>query len=250
MARLGQPPVAAPPGQAITMMKNFLRKHLKLIILLLLIGLILLLNHLYGWSDLFSEADGLNDFLQQAADSQGAMIGLYLVITIAGCVVLAVPGVTFAVLAGALFGPFLGSLLCLIATTIGAMGSYLVGRFFLRDSIKPLAMKNKYLCRWLFEETEKSDILILFITRMIPVFPYNLQNFAYGITDIKFSRYSLFTLLFMIPGVVLFTFGSSAIFAADHRVVYLIVAVIILVLVTAVSLLLYQKYFKQPLKED
>ena len=54
-------------------------------------------------------------------------------------------------------------------------------------------MKNKYLRRWLFEETEKSDILILFITRTIPIFPYNLQNFAYGVTDIKFGRYTLFT---------------------------------------------------------
>ncbi|MBS1348697.1 MAG: TVP38/TMEM64 family protein, partial [Firmicutes bacterium] len=30
---------------------------------------------------------------------------------------------TFAILAGAIFGPYLGSILCLVATTIGAMGS-------------------------------------------------------------------------------------------------------------------------------
>lgn len=231
-------------------MKKFFRKYFKIIILLLLILLIILLNHIYGWSDLFQETDGLNDFLTEAADSFGALVLLYLVVTVIGCVVLAVPGMTFAILAGAIFGPYLGSILCLVATTIGAMGSYLVGRFFLRDTIKPLAMKNKYLRRWLFEETEKSDILILFITRTIPIFPYNLQNSAYGVTDIKFGRYTLFTFLFMIPGVALFTFSSSAVFSADNRTLYIIIAAIILVFVVSIGFIIYKKYFKKHLKED
>ena len=103
-------------------MKKFFRKYFKIIILLLLILLIILLNHIYGWSDLFQETDGLNDFLTEAADSFGALVLLYLVVTVIGCVVLAVPGMTFAILAGAIFGPYLGSILCLVATTIGAMG--------------------------------------------------------------------------------------------------------------------------------
>ena len=231
-------------------MKNFCHKYCKILILVLLILLIFLLNHIYGWSDLFQEADSLNDFLTEAADSFGALVLLYLLITIVGCVVLAVPGMTFAILAGAIFGPYLGSILCLIATTIGAMGSYLVGRFFLRDTIKPLAMKNKYLRRWLFEETDKSDIMILFITRTLPIFPYNLQNFAYGITDIKFVRYTLFTFLFMIPGVALFTFGSSAFFSADNRTLYIIIAALLLVFIVSIGFILYKKHFKKPLKED
>ena len=111
-------------------------------------------------------------------------------------------------------------------------------------------MKNKYLRRWLFEETEKSDILILFITRTIPIFPYNLQNFAYGVTDIKFGRYTLFTFLFMIPGVALFTFSSSAVFSADNRTLYIIIAAIILVFVVSIGFIIYKKYFKKHLKED
>ena len=70
---------------------------------------------------------------------------LYCLVTVVGCVVLALPGVTFAVLAGLLFGPWLGTLLCLLATTVGAIIAFVVGRFFLQDSIRPLVMKNKWI---------------------------------------------------------------------------------------------------------
>ena len=225
-------------------------KYIKLIVFILLIGLIILLNHIYGWSDLFLQTDGLSGFLAEKTDSFLSLTLLYIVLTIVGCVVLAVPGMTFAILAGAIFGPYWGSLFCLIATTIGAALSYLVGKFFLKDSIKPLVMKNKYLRRWLFEETQKSDMLILFITRTIPVFPYNLQNFAYGITNINFWRYTLFTFLFMIPGVIMFTFASSAVFSADARTVNIIVAIIMLLFMIIIGIILYKKHFATPVKEE
>ena len=72
-------------------------------------------------------------------------ISIYVILTIIGCVVLAVPGVTFAVFAGILFGPILGTFACLIATTLGASMAFIVGRFFLKDMIKPMLEKNKIL---------------------------------------------------------------------------------------------------------
>lgn len=121
---------------------------------------------------------------------------IYTVLTIVSCVVLALPGVTFAIIAGLVFGPVLGTICCSVATTLGAMVAFVVGRFFLQDSIKPMAMKNKYLKKWLFDETGSNEIFILMITRLVPLFPYNLQNFAYGVTDIKFSTYSICSLIF------------------------------------------------------
>ena len=63
---------------------------------------------------------------------------------------MAIPGVTFALFAGLIFGPWLGIFICLIATTIGASLSFIVGRFFLKDTIKPLLEKNKLLKKLLF----------------------------------------------------------------------------------------------------
>ena len=95
--------------------------------------------------------------------------------------------------------------LCLIATTLGAVAAFLMGRFFLQDTIKPLVEKNRLLKKLLFEDAGKSDMLLLMITRLVPLFPYNLQNFAYGITDIKLLPYTIYTFIFMLPGVAMFT---------------------------------------------
>ena len=53
--------------------------------------------------------------------------------------------VAFALIAGMLFGPWIGTLACLAATTVGAMLAFLVGRFFLKDAVKPMLEKNKIL---------------------------------------------------------------------------------------------------------
>ena len=138
---------------------------------------------------------------------------------------------TFAVIAGILFGPWVGTLMCLIATTIGAIVAYLVGKFFLKDSIKPLVMKNRWLKKVLFDDAGRSDIVVLMITRLVPLFPYNLQNFAYGITDISLGAYSVYTFLFMIPGVALFTIGTVGIIDSGNRALYIGIAIGLFILV-------------------
>ena len=156
---------------------------------------------------------------------------LYIVITVIGSVLLALPGVTFAVLAGAMFGPFLGTLLCTLAATIGAIGAFFAGRYFLKDSVKPMIEKNATLNKLLFSENKNNAIILLMITRLVPIFPYNLQNFAYGITDINPVVYSLATFVFLIPGSAMFTFLSSGLVSKENANIYYITAVVIAVLV-------------------
>lgn len=177
-----------------------MRKYIKIIAFAVIIVLVLALNHRFGWSEYLSDADNLMFLKKTVEDNFLWALCIYIVLTIIGCVVLALPGITFAVAAGILFGPFMGIFACLIATTLGAMLAFLVGRFFLKESVKPMLEKNKLLKKLLFSEDGKSDMIVLMITRMVPLFPYNLQNFAYGITDIGFWKYSIFTFIFMLPG--------------------------------------------------
>lgn len=167
---------------------------------------------------------------------------IYIVLTIIACVVLALPGVTFAILAGLLFGPWLGTVACSVATTIGAAIAFLVGRFFLQDSIRPMVIKNKLLKKWLFDSTGKNQIFILMITRLVPIFPYNLQNFAYGITDIKFSTYTIGSLLFMLPGTAMYTVGTAGIADKENRMLYIGIAVLLAVIVMGGGIFLKKKY--------
>lgn len=221
---------------------NYLKKYYKIITFALIIVAILILNRHYGWSDYIGDIKNF-DYLQDMVKEnflEAAII--YSVLTIIGCVVLALPGITFAVFAGLIFGPWLGTLLCLIATTIGAIAAYIAGKFFLKDTIKPLVMKNKWLKKVLFDDAGRSDIVVLMITRLVPLFPYNLQNFAYGITDISLGAYSLYTFLFMIPGVALFTIGSAGIVDSGNRVLYIGIAVALFVVVMFLGWFIKNKF--------
>ena len=229
-----------------------LKKYQKPLILLLVIGIILVLDRVYGWSEYLGNMDNLQFLLDTVRENMLEAILIYCALTIVGCVVLALPGITFAVFAGVLFGPWLGTLACLVATTVGAILAFLVGRFFLRDTIQPLVMKNRWMKKVLFDDAGRSDIVILMITRLVPVFPYNLQNFAYGITEISLAAYSAYTFLFMLPGVALFTIGSAGFTAEANRWMYFAAAGVLLVVVVLMGWFVKKKYLEAPAsrKED
>lgn len=215
---------------------------LKVSIFIIIILAIIILNNHYGWSDYISNTKNLDFIKHIVKDNMLFAMVIYITLTIVGCVVLAIPGVTFAVFAGILFGPVLGILSCLIATTLGASMAFIVGRFFLKDTIKPMLEKNKVLKKLLFSDNEKSDLIILMITRMVPIFPYNLQNFAYGITDMGFWKYTIYTFIFMFPGVSFFTIGSAGLTAGDNKWKYFLVAGILAIIVTLSGILIQRKY--------
>lgn len=192
-----------------------MRKYIKILAFAVIVLLILIFNRYFGWAKYLSDMDNLM-FLKKTVEEHFLWaLCIYIVLTIIGCVVLA----------------------------------FLVGRFFLKDSVKPMIEKNRLLKRVLFSEDGKSDIIVLMITRMVPVFPYNLQNFAYGITDIGFWKYSVFTFIFMLPGVSFFTIGSAGITAEGDKWKYFLTAGVLAVTVTAAGLLI-QKKFLGNVKEE
>ena len=219
-----------------------MKKPWKLLSFGLLIAAIVILDRHYGWSKVLGDPGSLTFLGEMIETHLWQALALYTLLTVIGCVVLALPGATFALVAGALFGPWLGILACLGATTLGACAAFLVGRFFLRDSLKPLAEKNKYLKKLLFEDGSRRDVVVLMITRLVPLFPYNLQNFAYGITDIGFWKYTLCTFLFMAPGVSFFTIGAAGLTAAEHRMWYFVTAGVLCLLVLGAGLALKRHY--------
>lgn len=226
-----------------------IKKNSKLIIFCIIIVLILVLNHIFGWSEYLSNSENLKFLSAMIKDHFALAALIYIGITIVACVVLALPGVTFAILAGVIFGPWWGTLFCLIATTLGAIIAFIVGRFFLKDSIKPMVEKNALLKRILFDDAGRSDIVLLAITRLVPIFPYNIQNFAYGITDISLAHYSLYTFLFMIPGVALYTIGTAGFTSEGNRWLYFGIAAVLLVMVMFLGWFIRKKYLGSEVEE-
>ena len=188
--------------------------HIKLIIFVAIIMAILVLNHIFGWSKYIGNINNLKMLDDMVDNNLPVALAIYAGLTIVGCVVLALPGITFAIAAGLLFGPVLGTIVCSVATTIGAMLAFIAGRFFLKDSIKPAAMKNKYL------------------------------------KNIKFMTYSVCSLLFMLPGTAMYTVGTAGLADKENRILYIGIAVVLAALVLAMGAFLKKRYVQPEESEN
>lgn len=219
-------------------------RHKRVWIFLGFMVLVLILNHIFGWSDLLIDPEHLPLLPQVLHENFALALLLYLLLVTAACVFLALPGVTFAIAAGLLFGPLWGTLACWAAATLGACLAFLAGRYFLKDSIKPKLRQNKQLDKLLFHGAGQSDLFLLMLTRLVPLFPYNLQNFAYGVTDISFAHYALYSALFLLPGTAVYTVGAAGMANGEHRVSYLLFAGGLFAVVMAVSLLLKKRVLR------
>ena len=102
----------------------------KLFLFLGIAAAVLIGNHLLGWSGYLESAGLLEELRRMADESPAAAAAVYMAVTVVGSVVLALPGIAFAVLSGVLFGPVLGTIYCLAAATLGAMAAFLAGRYF------------------------------------------------------------------------------------------------------------------------
>ena len=220
-------------------------KNIKLWIFIGIIVVIMVLNHVFGWSEWLRNTDNLAFLSDMVNDHLLEAVLIYIAATAIGSVVLAVPGVTFAIIAGLVFGPLLGTFCCVLAATLGAMAAFIAGRFFLKDSIKPSVEKNALLKKWLFDETGRNEMFILMITRLVPIFPYNLQNFAYGVTDISFAAYSIGSFIFMIPGTAMYTIGFAGITDSENRMLYIGIAALLAVIVFGTAAWLRKRYITE-----
>ncbi|GMO22464.1 MAG: VTT domain-containing protein [Termitinemataceae bacterium] len=225
----------------IIMIAEGLKKYKKPLLFFCALGLILVLNVLFGWTDFFSDKENLALLKNTLNDNLPIAIVIYIVVTAVGCGLLALPGTIFVMGAGFLFGPLLGMLAASFATAAGAALAFLVGRYFLRDAIQPLAMRNPYVKKIFLAADGKNDIFLLMVTRIVPVFPYCLQNFAYGITNIKFLTYILYSWLFMLPMLCAFTLIAAGINDTKSRVLCLSAALVLLILVATISLAVRKK---------
>ena len=177
---------------------------------------------------------------------------LYLVLCALAGAFLALPGITYALLAGTVFGALWGTILCTLAASISAGISFFMGRYFLRDAIKPKLEKNPYIKKYFFSGEKRNLLFLLFLTRTIPVFPFNLQNYAYGITDIPFSLYFISSFLFMIPGTAMYTVAFAGLTEKKNPFLYFGISLGILVLLLLASFFFKKKNGVEELeaKED
>ena len=145
------------------------------------------------------------------------------------------PGTPLTLLAGLAFGPVLGTLYVMVGATAGLTLAFLVARYAARGLVASWVGENERLKR-LDGEVERQGWRILVITRLVPLFPFNLQNYAYGLTKIGLGTYVLVSAICIIPGVVAYTFAGGSVTSGDltRTFVFLGIAAVFFVLLSLI----------------
>lgn len=180
-------------------------------------------------------------YIQKLRDWIGSMgwwglvvfVGIYTVAT-----VLALPGTALSALAAGLFGTVWGVVAVSAGSTIGATLAFLVARYFARGAIENWLSDNEKFRR-LDAMTDNHGDIIVAITRLVPIFPFNLLNYGLGLTKVSLGKYVFWSWLCMLPGTVLYVAGFDALFTGleEGRVPWGLLAVVAAMVVVVVLLI-------------
>ncbi len=127
-----------------------------------------------------------------------------------------IPGSALTFGAGTLFGVVWGSVYVSLASTLGATAAFLVGRYLARGFVEKKVEGNERFAtidRAVSEEGWK----IVGLTRLSPVFPFSLLNYAFGLTNVKLSHYMIASWIGMMPGTVMYVYLGSIAGAAGQE---------------------------------
>ena len=160
-----------------------------------------------------------------------AYVALYIV-----AVAAAVPGLPISIAGAAIFGALKGVILVSIGSTLGASLAFLIARYLARDAIYGRLSGNEKFQR-LDRLTEQHGAMIVAITRLVPLFPFNLLNYGFGLTRVPFPTYAFWSWLCMLPGTIVYLVGTDAIITAvtTGEVPWIIVGVFIAALIIVIG---------------
>ncbi|MFC1735454.1 TVP38/TMEM64 family protein [Candidatus Hydrogenedentota bacterium] len=155
---------------------------------------------------------GLGDKLQVFQDwvaELGPLGPIVFVLIYIGATIAMIPGTALTLFAGVLFGSILGTVCVSVGSTIGASLCFLISRYLARDTAKEWLSKRRAFVK-LDRLTESQGQTIVAITRLVPIFPFNLLNYGFGLTRVNFGTYVLWSWLCMLPMTILFVVGGEA----------------------------------------
>lgn len=154
---------------------------------------------------------------------QMGLAGIFIFIAVyAAATVLLAPGAILTIGAGFAFGLWKGFLAVSAGATLGAALAFLVARFIARNKIEAMARRSDTFQR-IDNAIGQQGPKLIFLLRLSPVIPFNLSNYFYGLTAVKFLPYVLVSWIGMMPGTFLYVYigtaGKAAVLAAGGEAV-------------------------------
>ena len=117
------------------------------------------------------------------------------------------PGSVLTLAGGALFGPIAGTFYNLTGATLGATGAFLASRHLAADWVRRRVGGR---AEQIIAGVEREDWRFVAFVRLVPLIPFNLLNYALGLTRIRLSRYVITSYIAMLPGSLAYTYLGYA----------------------------------------
>ena len=154
----------------------------------------------------------VQQWLRNFNDWVGRMgvVGIFIfIIVYAVATVLLAPGSVLTIGAGFVFGLWEGFLAVSAGSTLGAALAFVVARFIARERVAVIAQRNEEF-RAIDSAIGKQGAKLIFLLRLSPIIPFNLSNYFYGLTGVKFWPYVLVSWIGMMPGTFLYVYIGTA----------------------------------------
>jgi uncharacterized membrane protein YdjX (TVP38/TMEM64 family) len=148
---------------------------------------------------------GLNDVLARLGVWG---IGLFAIVYALGAV-LFLPGSALTIGAGVVYGLGWGFVAVSAGSTLGATAAFLVARYLARERVERWAARDPRFAA-IDQAVGREGWKIVLLTRLSPVFPFNLLNYLYGLTRVRLGPYVLASWIGMMPGTVLYVYLGFA----------------------------------------
>lgn len=147
------------------------------------------------------------ELIEQSIERAGWWAPLIFILAYTVAAVMFFPGSVFTFAGGVIFGPVYGVVYNLTGATIGAAMSFLIARYLASDWVSQHAGGR---LKQLINGVEAEGWRFVAFVRLVPIFPFNLLNYALGLTRLRFIEYFIATWVFMIPGAIAYTYIGYA----------------------------------------
>ena len=220
-----------------------------LLILLALVSLILILQH----SGLARFATRENvEKISALVQTTGAWGPLVYILFCIVASLLFCPGIPMLLLAIP-FGALYGTIYAEIGLTLGASASFLLARYTLRSFIEGYTKRNSMFQK-IDDGVKREGWRMVMFTRLVPVVPFNIQNFAYGLTGIRFWTFAIVSGICMLPVIAAYVFAGGSLISgrgdAKKTLIYLAVGGVLFVLISFLPKLIRKWFGPSAAMED
>ena len=142
-------------------------------------------------------------FLLQVLSDPCCQVIIYLFLFILFTIV-GIPGTFLVLTGGIIFGLFWGTIWSVVGASFGALAAFWTSRYLFRKSTENKFSNNKMLAKFQ-QAVIARPFSFVFIIRLIPVSPFNLENYLFALTPINWFPYTIATFFGIIPGTLLYT---------------------------------------------